>query len=87
MSKAVLVMDMPEKCEECKSTDPYENWCPFHGYISMEEYSIKKPDDCPLKPMLEKKPEYLSINSEKGYCDGWNACIDEICGEEREDDN
>lgn len=87
MSKAVFVTDNSEKCCDCIFSNPDGDYCPFHGYISMEEYSIKKPDDCPLKPMPEKKPEYLSINSEKGYCDGWNACIDEICGEETEDDN
>lgn len=68
MSKAVFVMDMPEK-RECRYCEIYETcrqrWKP-----------------CPLKPIPEKKPEYLSINSEKGYCDGWNACIDAICGGE-----
>lgn len=85
MSKAVLVIDMPESCMGCNFM-----YCDILGNtescqaketartIDLEKYD--KPDWCPLRPVPEKKPEYLSINSEKGYCDGWNACIDAIGG-------
>ena len=36
------------------------------------------PDWCPLRELPVEKELYLSINSEKGYCVGWNACLGEI---------
>lgn len=79
MSKAVLVMDMPENCYQCPfGNDDAE--CDVIGRPFNQKK--EKPDWCPLRQMPEKKPEYLSINSKKGYCDGWNACIDAIGGGE-----
>lgn len=90
--KALFVMDMPESCVDCQFCYEYhegiEACCTFTREpsnddmyrIIKEDYCQDKPDWCPLRPMQEKKPEYLSINSEKGYCEGWNACIDAITG-------
>lgn len=41
-----------------------------------------KPTWCPLKEVPQKKELYLSINNKRGYCEGYNACIDEILGDE-----
>lgn len=91
MSKAVFVMDMPKNgcmdCDACRDS-LFKTICGITGNgVSGNRERGGFPNDCPLKPIPEKKPEYLSINSEKGYCDGWNACIDAICGKERGDDN
>ena len=86
MSKAVFVTDNSEKCCDCVFSNPDGDYCPFHGYISMEEYSIKKPDDCPLEPMPEKKEATVLSTSPllKGtlseHSKGWNDCIDAIMG-------
>ena len=81
--KAVLVMDIPGSCMGC-------NFLACDGNTNLDSCMAReiarpidlekedKPDWCPLRPVPEKKPEYLSINSKKGYCDGWNACIDKI---------
>ena len=77
MAKTVLVMDMPESCSRC----PLE--------ISMrcstcemptEENTKEKPSWCPLKPMPEKMGSYLAVSDI--WKEGWNACIDAICGKE-----
>ena len=95
MSKAVLVMDMPKACRNCRfcceidfGTDAtcyaMSNYDGIYGIRTDAnidvDYWQSKPDWCPLNQIPEKKPEYLSMNSEKGYCDGWNACIDAIGG-------
>ena len=77
MSKAVLVMNMPENCQECPMK--HDDYCEADAE-KRNAYFHEIPDWCPLVPLPEKKPEYLSVNSEKGYCDGWNACIDAITG-------
>lgn len=80
MSKSVLVIDTTDRCDQCQLCDIVNNIC--YGAdepIELDDI-FEKPDWCPLRPMQEKKPKYLSINSEKGYCEGWNACIDEITG-------
>ena len=93
MSKAVLVMDMPNSCSDC-----------ICRYISstgkticrakieeLKPKSDKRPDWCPLKPIPQKKDICGTYNSEY-YANGgimpsvkigYNACIDELLkGEE-----
>ena len=73
MSKAVLVMEMPERCEQCSFCDEAEN-C-----MAMEAYCIDdvqdKPDWCPLKPMPAKKEENYRSEFARGIKKGWNDAI------------
>lgn len=79
MAKAVLVMDMPYDCTMCKFLDSDEQ---CHAVDAENPWDTEpekaKPDWCPLRELPEKKELYLSINNQKGYCDGWNACLDKI---------
>lgn len=75
MSKAVLVMDMPKDCYECKLQD----WLTCR-IVKKCNTAHKKPDWCPLKPLPDKKPhteDVLEVFVNTGY----NACIDEILGD------
>ena len=85
MSKAVLVMDMPEqvcqKCTLCYETEDDEYLCCAVGKLVPDG---EKPDWCPLRELPKKKetvhPQECYENS---YCTdemkaGWNACLDEI---------
>ena len=84
--KAVLVMDMPDCCDECPVMfrSEEERCCMVEGRNSF----TKKPSWCPLKLM----PEKVEILTDKKSCDimdwydlgtkrGYNACIDKIMGE------
>ena len=60
MSKAILIIDMPKSCNECKirCDDEYSNWCPYdnpepNGVFQYVKNGAK-PEWCPLKPMPEK---------------------------------
>lgn len=82
MSKAILVIDMPKNCEQCPcfSIGSFYDVC----RLAQQTKSFKEkgiPDWCPLRELPQKKELYLSINNEKGYCEGYNACIDEILKE------
>lgn len=92
MSKSILVIDTPENCLEC----PLEYGVAVNNKILLNHNicngcgkpnsdSTKKPDWCPLREVPQKKELYLAINSEKGYCEGYNACIDEIGGNNETD--
>lgn len=85
MSKAVLVMDMPSSCEECHllSVGRYCKGKEAPNVAVDSHLDKSKPDWCPLKPMPEKK-EDNSANTESFACFklGYNACIDELLGEE-----
>ena len=78
MAKAMLIMDMPECCAECKlyvkgkyRTDKCR--------ITMLEMNNKfgKPSWCPLREVPEKY-KYECMDFERGY----NACINEILKDE-----
>lgn len=84
MSKAILVIDMPEHCgycDFCYYSDGRIPSCQLK-LRAIDDYKIK-PDWCPLKPMPEKSltgnSDYLQWGD---WEDGYNACIDEILGEQ-----
>lgn len=90
MNKYVLVIDNPQKCEECQlcknyikahhawgNSDTYEVHCAgIANRTLMEVPKDKKPDWCPLRE-IPQKYETVSMDFERGY----NACIDELLEE------
>lgn len=85
MSKAVLVMDMPERCADCplRSSEKTSYVCCYLTLknISSTDYYDKKPDWCPLRELPEKIPELKSGCEEVStsiHRVGWNACLNEI---------
>ena len=87
MSKAVLVMDMPEqvcqKCTLCYETEDDEYLCCAVGKLVPDG---EKPDWCPLRELPEKKettyPQACYTNSY--WTDemkaGFNTCLNEMLG-------
>ena len=69
MSKAVLVMDIPKDCYECKLQD----WLTCR-IAKKCNTSHSRPDWCPLRELPKKKSVYTNGH----YSDGYNACIDEL---------
>ena len=93
--KAILVTDMPEKCFNCqlmtddmycKGFTPYTKENVAITKMCVEDYVTlgTKHPNCPLKPMPRKnyKKFYFGNIDENRFVYGWNACIDEILGEE-----
>lgn len=95
MSKAILVIDMPKTCADC----PVCCWSEETGLYNclngtkdekcVDDYllddRLKKPIDCPLKPLPQKKENKIVLKGNlkeelKVYQCGWNDCIDEILG-------
>ena len=88
MEKGIIVVDIPEKCEDCVLSNPDGDYCPFHGAVSYPEYDSKKPNDCPIKPLpmkneVMKLPRIRTMNDLKriGFQEGWNACVERILNE------
>ena len=81
MSKAVLVIDMPESCRKCMFYvfGQKADFCGQTQYIIFNK-SIREAH-CPLKPLPEEdnKDEHL-MEWSRGYQGGWNDCINAICG-------
>lgn len=84
MSKAILVIDMPEDCATCKFLSENEE-CYATGAIQTLSGDLlgRKPDWCPLRPMPEKKQlsgdmHNVQRMSEEISAASWNACIDTI---------
>ena len=91
MSKAILIIDMPENCYEC----PLENSkrCPF---LWEDVESLDKPKDCPLRElprlkdydtayeMWAKHSAVLRSGNNKNalyrFVDGWESCLDALEG-------
>lgn len=84
MSKSILVIDMPENCNECglhaltECDYDKEFYCVPNGKMVDEFASSRtKPDWCPLMELPQKTAEENRWLSED-YAKGRNACIDEI---------
>ena len=82
MSKAVLVIDMPESCDECDFIDEMFHYCtiPWFGK-DVSDYVICRHEECPFKEM----PERIAIHPDdneylEGGKNGWNLCINQIMG-------
>nr|DAT31579.1 MAG TPA: hypothetical protein [Caudoviricetes sp.] len=90
MAKAVLVMDMPKRCDECNLflmiKQKNLGLClagPPSGETNIE-YNPKheeswRPDFCPLRELPEQEHndnEYDEYSD--GWDAGWNACLNEI---------
>lgn len=93
MKKSILVIDTPDKCEECHlcknyeriqhawgNPDTYEVHCMgIRNAILREVPKEGVPDWCPLQEVPSKKKDSLFYNAYvKGTVDGYNACIEEI---------
>lgn len=80
--KAILVVDMPKSCEDCElCRDGY--LCLRLGEVDESVENGIKDLRCPLKPMPSKRvPDGKETDQIYGCYVGWNACIDEILGEE-----
>lgn len=76
MSKALLVIDMPEKCDYCELL--------YHCHKDDEPYDPNaKPDWCPLRETPKKKTisQLTQEDADIYYEQGYNDCIDDILGE------
>lgn len=98
MSKAILVIDMPDSCDECPLfCGHYSDMCcgGLHNRTINYPYPKDfKQDWCPLKEVPEKKDERYENGymSKLGFAStgysidkvavGYNQCIDEILGKE-----
>lgn len=97
MAKVVLVMDMPKDCLHCKlrmcihNRDKYYQHCGLDtdGYCLESFFKSEdlkdgfRSEKCPLKPMPEKSEQKpFPKGYFEGWDNGWNACIDAICGKE-----
>lgn len=87
MSKAVLVMDMPECCADCacsyfeRDRKELNLICGATG--GEDANNVGKPDWCPLRELPEEKKElpveeYQFGSIGKAFVSGWNACLDAI---------
>ena len=81
--KAILVMDMPSGCINCKLYDYPPSRCFVNGKFQNDISEDYKPIWCPLKPIPSKKPTIGKESDNDILCmnAGYNACIDEILGD------
>lgn len=89
MSKAILVQDMPESCYGCDLT--YQDANGIYCGCTKEDvgnYIACRPDRCPLRELPEKEDlkelEKYSLGEDYIWHEGWNACIDAIEGNGKE---
>ena len=82
MNKAILVIDMPDCCDECFALDDNGDY-PF-CIITQEQrgYNFRtreqKMDRCPLKPAPELQDKQ---HDNDDWIIGYNNCVHEIIGD------
>ena len=87
MSKAILVMDMPDSCLDCRFCreidEGIEACCEIMDepndstiYRMIEDYCQCRPDLCSLKEIRKKLKYDNGIYN--GEVKGWNRCLDKI---------
>lgn len=84
--KAILVINMPNCCDECFALDEYGDYPLCRITQEQRGYNFRtrenRMDKCPLKPAPEKMSGNDSIYYQWGdYEDGWNHCIDSFLGD------
>lgn len=84
MSKAILVMDIPECCSDCQLLNDSYDYpeCIITGETRGYNFRIheRKMDKCPLKLLPEKECRSGCFDEYgDGYADGWNSLLDQIC--------
>lgn len=95
MTKAILVMDMPESCFGCNflycNADAGIDSCQameVSRIVDSEKY--EKPDWCPLRELPEKKETWVTLSCypngrwTEDMKAGYNTCLDEILEERKE---
>jgi len=76
MSKAILIIDMPECCDECSVMCEQ-----YYSAVKNKDFNNDmKPDNCPLREVPQKDKSFARNNAYHYQC-GWNDCIDKILGE------
>ena len=93
MSKAVLVIDMPESCDMCDFVDTDQPpiygvgkmYCGFPGIgEDVSDCIACRHESCPLRELPEKIPEpkagYEDVRTTM-HREGWNAFLDAIANE------
>lgn len=83
--KAVLVIDMPKSCYDCKFCSHAENsecWALYyskraHHFNTYEYYHDEMPSWCPLKPL----PEHMKEGFDRMFMAGWNSCLEAVTGD------
>lgn len=82
--KHLLVVDVKTTTENKHICKDDESKCPlWNEEISFCMYNFNNnTKGCPLKPMPERFEPTILTDYCLGNSDGWNACIDEILGEE-----
>ena len=82
MSKAVLILDMPDMCIDCQMSGYSDQGRPRCNQENRHLDSFcYKPDWCPLIELPKRRINNTSSDYLNGYADGFNGCIDEILGE------
>ena len=90
MSKAILVMDMPDSCMGCNflycDAENNSESCQAREKSRIVDLeNDDKPDWCPLREMPEKLPLQGDVSDLQKMLEemrrvSWNACIDAIGG-------
>ena len=87
MSKAILVIDIPNCCEDCSLMwkDDYSDFCPVKCNKNKTDiydytHTNTKPDWCPLKPAPKRDEVYRQLEWGIGYKKGWNDCVNYVVG-------
>ena len=86
MDKGIILVNMPDKCCNCRMGFENEYYDQFECYFKPGT-EIKpdegKPDWCPIRLIPQKKTLTGDVSSTEKVGDepvraGWNACIDEL---------
>ncbi len=87
--KAILVIDMPKDCWDCRLVDEWGNCDAIKITSNKYDMSVKqndkeRPSWCPLKPMPQPKgyidaiERHLTKKDSAMFTDGWNALLELI---------
>lgn len=92
--KTILVIDKPEDCHQCPlfyvEGDGYYGYyaCVHKDIVYQDVGDYEQPKHCILKPLPQSINPYMKENSDyldRQYINGWNDCLDEIIGGEKND--
>lgn len=83
MGKGIIVVDMPETCQDCllSKNHPFPlqdcKYCIVLTQGVIRAHQTKRPNWCPIRPMPERA-HHKDYWDNGRYDKGWNDCLDEL---------
>ena len=96
LDKGYIIVNLPKDIDRCNGCDYLyysdgkvptcnitEKVHPYYGIMTTDDSRLERPEYCPINEFPGQKYHMDEYDDwERGYCAGYNVCLEEIKGEQ-----